>query len=212
MKKNYVIALAVFLAIPVVGLLGPLLTTVIDPEIAAHYPHYERNFRLLSMARHLIMLATLLTIIGLWILTCFFILKSKGRSYGWLLLAALGPFGFIALCLLKDSAPEQQDPEQRFVGRLNIFVRILYELLVIAVSFALASLIIDCLRELIIRYQAAKQGVSVAEIIQIQNASGGMWAFSEGLEFLFVFILLYLLWPICFYMIGRWRRRKPSRS
>jgi hypothetical protein len=210
MKKNYLIALGLFLAIPVVGMLGPRLTTLINPEIAAHYPHYERNFRLLTLAQHVIMLATLLTVIGLWILTCFFILRSKGRSYGWLLLAALGPFGFVALCLLKDSAPTPQDSQPRFVGRLNIFVRILCELLAISVSFELASLIVDGLRELIIRYQAAQQGVSVAEIVQIQDASGGMWAFSEGLEFIFLFVLLYLLWTIGFNMIGRWRQPKLS--
>ena len=36
-----------------------------------------------------------------------------------------------------------------------------------------------------------------------QNASSGMWAFSEGLEVMFLVALLYLFWPITFNIVGR---------
>ena len=49
-----------------------MLIIFINPEIAAGFPNYERNYRLLSLAKTLSMLAVLLVIIGLWILTCFF--------------------------------------------------------------------------------------------------------------------------------------------
>jgi VIT1/CCC1 family predicted Fe2+/Mn2+ transporter len=45
-------------------------------------------------------------------------------------------------------------------------------------------------------YEAATTGTSTAQIIDQRNASSGMWAFSEGLEVLFLVILFYLLWPI----------------
>jgi hypothetical protein len=51
-------------------------------------------------------------------------------------------------------------------------------------------------RDLMIMYTAATTGISTPQIIDQQNLSSGMWAFSEGLE------VLYLLWPICFNLVG----------
>ena len=59
------------------------------------------------------------------------------------------------------------------------------------------------MRDLMIMYEAATTGTSTAQIIDLQNASSGMWAFSEGLEVLFLVVLFYLLWPICFNALGR---------
>jgi hypothetical protein len=58
-------------------------------------------------------------------------------------------------------------------------------------------------RDLMILYESATTGISTAQIIDRQNASSGMWAFSEGLEVLFLVVLFYLLWPICFNVVGR---------
>jgi hypothetical protein len=58
-------------------------------------------------------------------------------------------------------------------------------------------------RDLMIMYEAATTGISTAQIINQQNASSGMWAFSEGLEVSFLVVLFYLLWPICFNVLGR---------
>jgi hypothetical protein len=57
-------------------------------------------------------------------------------------------------------------------------------------------------RTLIIRYEAATTGVSTAQIIDIQNASSGMWAFGEGMEVMYFVVLLYLLRPIVFRIVG----------
>jgi hypothetical protein len=49
---------------------------------------------------------------------------------------------------------------------------------------------------LLIKYQAATTGVSEPQTIDLQNASSGMWAFAEGMEVMFLVILLYLLRPM----------------
>ena len=77
--------------IPAVTVLAGRLINSINPEIAAGDSNYERNYWLLSLAKHLSILAVLLVIIGLWFLTCLFLVKSKKRSFGWLPLAMLGP-------------------------------------------------------------------------------------------------------------------------
>ena len=57
--------------------------------------------------------------------------------------------------------------------------------------------------DLMIMIEAATTGISTAQIIDRQNASSGMYAFREGLEILFLVVLFYLLWPICFNVFGR---------
>jgi hypothetical protein len=58
-------------------------------------------------------------------------------------------------------------------------------------------------RNLMILYESATTGVSTAQIIATQNASSGMWAFGEGMEVMYMVVLLYLLWPIVFNIVGR---------
>ena len=65
-------------------------------------------------------------------------------------------------------------------------------------------------RDLMIIYEAATTGTSTAQIIDQQNTSSGMWAFREGLEVLFLVVLFYLLWPICFNAVGRLPDYGPS--
>jgi hypothetical protein len=127
-KRPYVLAIVSFLMIPAVSVLAALLINSIDPEIAAGYANYERNYRLLSLAKTLSVWAVLLVIMGLWFLTCFFLVKSKQRSYGWLPLAMFGPFGLIVLTMLTDNAPAPADLYQQFVDKLKIYLRIAYEL------------------------------------------------------------------------------------
>jgi hypothetical protein len=202
-KRPYVLAIASFLMIPAVSVLAALLINSIDPEIAAGYANYERNYRLLSLAKTLSVLAVLLVIMGLWFLTCFFLVKSKQRSYGWLPLAMFGPFGLIILNMLSDNAPAPADLYQRFIGKLKNYPRVAYELGLFVVVWVGAFLTMVLKRDLMIIYEAATTGTSTAQIIDQQNASSGMWAFREGLEVLFLVVLFYLLWPICFNAVGR---------
>jgi hypothetical protein len=149
------------------------------------------------------MLAGLLVMMGLWFLTCFFLVKSKKRSYGWLPLAMLGPFGLIILTMLGDNAPAPGDLYQQFVAKLKIYPRVAYELFFFVVVWVGAFLAMVLKRDLMIMVESTTTGISTAQIIDQQNASSGMWAFSEGLEVLFLVVLFYLLWPICFNVVGR---------
>jgi len=189
--------------IPAVSVLAGMLINSIDPEIAARTSNYERNYQLLNMAKNLSMLAVLLVMMGLWFLTCFFLIKSKKRSYGWLPLAMLGPFGLMILTMLSDNAPAPADLYQQFVAKLKIYLRVAYELGFFMVVWVGAYQTMVLKRDLMIIYEAATTGISTAQIIDRQNASSGMYAFSEGLEVLFLVVLFYLLWPICFNVVGR---------
>ena len=202
-KRPYVLALVSILMIPAITVLAGMLINFIDPEIAARTSNYERNYRLLSMAKNISMLAVLLVVIGLWFLTCFFLVKSKQRSYGWLPLTILGPFGLIVLTMLSDNAPSPGDLYKQFVGKLKIYLRVAYELCFFLAVWIGAFQIMVLKRDLVIMYEAATTGISTAQIIDQQNASSGMYAFGEGLEVLFLVALCYLLWPICFNLIGR---------
>ena len=202
-KRPYVLAIVSFLMIPAVTVLAGILINSIDPEIAARTSNYERNYRLLNLAKTLSVLAVLLVIMGLWFLTCFFLVKSKKRSYGWLPLAMFGPFGLIILTMLSDNASAPGDLYQQFIGKLKIYLRVAYELGFFVVVWVGAFLTMVLERDLMIIYEAATTGASTAQIIDQQNASSGMWAFREGLEVLFLVVLFYLLWPICFNAVGR---------
>ena len=202
-KRPYVLAIVSFLMIPAVTVLAGMLISSIDPEIALRTANYERNYRLVNLAKTIAMLAVLLVVVGLWCLTCFFLLKSKKRSYGWLPLAVLGPFGLIVLTVLSDNAPAPADLYQPFVGKLKTYLRVAYELGLFLVVWVGAFLTMVLRRDLMIMHEAATTGISPAQIIDRQNASSGMYAFSEGLEVLFLVALFYLLWPICFNAVGR---------
>ncbi|MSP39544.1 MAG: hypothetical protein EXR70_13740 [Deltaproteobacteria bacterium] len=205
-KRPYILAIVSFLLIPTVAVLGGILVLSINPEIAAGRANYERNYWLLSLAQSISMWAVLLVVVGLWFLTCFFLLKSKNRSYGWLLpLAVLGPFGLMILTMLNDTAPAPGDLYQQFVGKLKSYLRVAYELGFFVVLWVGAFLAMVLTRDLMIMYEAATTGISAEQIIKLQNDSSGMWALSEGLEVLFLVVLFYLLWPICFNVVGRLR-------
>ena len=201
-KRDYGLAVVSFLLIPVVVVAGGMLINFINPEIAAGYPNYVRNFWLLNLAKKFFMLAVFLASMGLWFLTCFFLVKSKQQSYAWLVLAMLGPVGFIILTMLKDKAPALGDLHQQFVGKLKLYLRVAYVLCFFVLVWVVAYQGMVLKRDLMIMHQAAVTGMSTAQIIDQQNASSGMWAFSEGNEVLYLVVLFYLLRPICFNAIG----------
>ncbi len=204
LKKYYVLAIAAFLMIPVVTVIGGMLVTSINPEIAASYPHYyTRIYRLLDLAKSLSFWAMLLATAGLWLLTCFLVIKSKQKSYLWLLVAVLGPFGFIILSMLNDRTPSPADLYRQFVGNLKIYLRIAYEIGFCVVVWEVAYRLMVLKRNLMIILESAATGVPTAQIINQQNASSGMWAFSEGNEVMYLVVLFYLLWPIAFNAAAR---------
>lgn len=203
MKRQPVIALALLLAIPVVSMLGGFLVGLINPEIAAGHPNYIRNFHLLMLLKGAMALGAAGVIACSWLLVCFLVVRSKKRSMWWLFFAALGPFGFAVLAMLDDSAPAESDRYSRFLRNLNAFVRVGYEACTFAVIWLLAYEAMVLLRNIIILVQSAATGMSIAQVIDLQNASSGMWAFGEGMEVMYIVIVLYLIWPIAFNLVGR---------
>jgi hypothetical protein len=202
-KKRWVVAVVLLLLIPVVLMLGGALFSFINPEIAAGHPNYVRNFHLLNLLKISVMWGTAAAVLVLWLLVCLQVIRAKKRSPSWLVLAALGPFGLAILAMMNDRATEATDRYSQFVRKLNWFVRAGYEICTFVIVWELAYEAMVLKRNLMIRFEAARTGMSVAQIIDLQNASGGMWAFAEGMEVMFFVVLLYLLRPVIFNIVGR---------
>jgi hypothetical protein len=115
----------------------------------------------------------------------------------------LGPFGFAILAMLNDRAPAKTDRYARFVRNLNGFVRVGYEVCIFVIIWLLAYQAMVLKRNLMIMHESATTGLSTAQIIDLQNASSGMWAFAEGNEVMYMVVLLYLIWPMVFNIMGR---------
>jgi hypothetical protein len=203
MKKQTVVAFILLLLIPVVLILGGMLFSLINPEIAAGHPNYARNYHLLNLLKIASLFASFAVVAILWLAACFLVIRSKQRSLWWLLMAALGPFGFAILALLNDSASTETDRHTRFVRNLNTFARVGYEVCRFVIIWLLAYEAMVLKRNLMILYESATTGTSTSQIIATQNASSGMWAFGEGLQVMFLVVLLYLIWPIVFNTVGR---------
>src|ERR1035437_7617727 len=111
MKKQWVVAIVLLLLIPLVFALGGILSNMINPEIAAGHPNYVRNYHLLSLLKNLCFLASVAGAGVLWMLACLLVIRSKKRSYLWLILAALGPLGVAVLATLNDGAAVERSEE-----------------------------------------------------------------------------------------------------
>ena len=201
-NNKYLWALAVFLAIPVIVVVGGGLAVAIDPEKLAGHTHYVRNFQLLQFAKGAVMLAMLGLVVSAWFIACALLIKAKDRPYWWLSFALLGPLGLAVLVSLPALGVEPSDLYERLTRRLNVYWRIVYEaaFLILAWNVAWEMMIIK--REAMIFGQSLMTGVSREQILQEQNASSGMWAFSEFLEVLFAFALLYILRPFIVNVVG----------
>ena len=203
MKKQMGVALVLLLLIPLVLMLGGLLFSLINPEIAAGHPNYVRNYHFLSLVKSMTMWASGAVVAILWLVVCLLVIRAKQRSSLWLFFAALGPFGFAILAMLNERAPAETDRHARFVRSLNTFARVGYEVCTFAVIWLLAYQAMVLKRNLMILYESATTGISTSQIIATQNASSGMWAFAEGIEVMFMVVLFYLLRPIVFNIVGR---------
>jgi len=203
LKRRYVPALAFYLLIPVVLIVGMRLSFLIEPEWARGHANYAFGFWLLELVQRGVQLATLGLVMGLWLAVCHLVLKSRQRSPLWLALAAAGPFGFIAIAMLKDQAPAAEDLYQQFMRKLKIYWRVPLELAVFVAVWVLSFLLMVLKRDLMIQYESFSTGTSVDAIIARQNESSGMYAFSEGLEIFYFVVLLYLLLPMAVNLVGR---------
>jgi len=212
MKKQTLVALLLLLLIPAVTVGAGILFSLINPEVAAGHSNYVRNWHLLNSLKLGVMYGSFVVILALYLLGCFLVIRSKQQSRLWLLLAPLGPVGFAILSVLNDRAPSEADRYTRFVCGLNGWVRIGYELGCFVLIWELAYEVMVLKRNLMIWYQSATTGVPAAQIIAVQDASSGMWAFSEGLEVMFFVLLLYLLRPIVFNLVSRVAARPSPKA
>jgi hypothetical protein len=211
-KKQYILAVVCYLLIPAVVIASGVLFRLIDPETARGSANYVRNYRLLELARTGALMAMAGAALALWALTCYLVLKSRQRSLGWLLLAAAGPFGFIIIAMLADRAPASYDLYQQFIRKLKLYWRVPIEIAAFVTVWSLAFELMVLERDLMIRYESFMSGTPVATIIDLQNQSSGMWAFSEGNEVIYLVVLIYLLWPVLFNVVGQLLKRRTNAT
>ncbi len=203
MKKSYLLAVLCFLAIPFVFVGGGFAAVLINPEWAIHTAHYARNFHLLS-ALKLTLLWGGFGLSGLlWLLMCYLLIRSKERSRAWLLVAPLGPLGLAALAGLRDLAPAEGDAWQHMFHRMGHAARWTWGFAFFFGASTVGYAAMVLLRNLLILAESVSTGASVAQIVAQQNASSGMYAFTEGNEVICIVSVLYLFWPLAF-NAGAW--------
>ncbi len=202
-KKYYYFEAASLLLIPVTILLTGSVFSFINPEIAAGHPNYVRNYQILNLAKTLTLWTGIFISMALWFLTCFFLLKSREQSYWWSPLALFGPFGLTVLSMLGDKSPAPGDLFRQIIQRQRLSIRIVYEIIFFAAVWVLSCQIMVLKRNLLILAESVRTGVSTAQIIDRQNASSGMWAYTEGMEVLYLVAVFYVFWPLCFNLIAR---------
>jgi hypothetical protein len=187
-----------------------MLSNLINPEIAAGHPDYAHNFHLLSLLKMTIFFGSVLGAAVLWMIGCILVIRSKRQPNLWLFLAVLGPFGFAILAMLNDRMPAETDRYAQFVRKMNWYVRCGYELCTFGIIFELAYQAIFLKSMLMIWFEAVTTGVSTAQIIDIRNASSGMWAFGEGMEEMYLVVVFYVLRPIVFRFVDQMAERIRS--
>jgi hypothetical protein len=211
-KRHYVLGVASYLLIPAILIAGARLSFLIDPEMARGHADYVRDYRLLEMAQQGALMATAALALALWSAACYLVLKSRQRSLLWLSLAVAGPFGFIVIAMLEDRAPQPDDLYQQFIRTRKMYWRIPLEIALFVSVWVLAFASMVLTRHLMISYESFMTGTPATTIISIQNASSGMWAFSEGLEVIYLVVLIYLLWPVFFNLAGRLFRPRTNAT
>ena len=211
-KRQYILAVVCYLLIPAVVIASGVLFRLIDPEMARGSADYVRNYRLLELARTGALMTMAGLALALWAFTCYLVLKSRQRSLGWLLLAVAGPFGFIVIAMLEDRAPASYDLYQQFIRKLKLYWRVPIEIAAFVTVWSLAFELMVLKRDLMISYESFMSGTPVATIIDWQNQSSGMWAFSEGNEVIYLVVLIYLLWPVFFNVVGPLLKRRTNAT
>jgi hypothetical protein len=205
MKKTYLLALACFLAMPFTFVGGGFIAVLINPEWAIHTANYSRNFHLLGALKMAFLWGGFGLTGILWFLLCYCLIRAKRRAIGWLAFAFLGPLGLPVLVGLSDAEPSDGDAWQRFVQRMGLASRIAFEIVFFMAVWTVSYEAMVLLRNLLILGQSMTTGMPVAQIVAQQNASSGMWAFTEGNEVMFLVVLIYLFRPPAFNLLARLR-------
>jgi len=93
---------------------------------------------------------------------------------------------------------------------LKIGWRAAFEIAVFVLVWMLAFQLMVLKHDLMVHYESFTTGTPVATIIEQQNAESGMRAFGEGMEVIYLVVLLYLLWPIAFNLVGKVLKRQTA--
>ncbi len=120
-RKSYALSVAAVLLIPATAIADAWLFAALDPERAAGHPGYAHRFALLQQLRSAILFGSLALECVLFGLACFWLLRAKSRTQGWLAWALLGAPGFAVIASLPDRAPlRPQDFYERTLARLPL--------------------------------------------------------------------------------------------
>jgi hypothetical protein len=84
-------------------------------------------------------------------------------------IAGLGPIGIAVVTMPSDNAPLPQDLYEQFIHRINLALRVAYELGRFAAVWFIAYQTIVFKRDLLIAYEAASAGTSAAQILDQQK-------------------------------------------
>lgn len=202
--RDNLLAIAALLAIPVAVLSGGALFGLIDPEWAHHTGDYVRNYRLIEILRQAILLIALLAALCFWFLCIWLVVRARERTPRWLLLAVLGPLGLVVLILLDVRSRNPEDRYGTVRAGLRWPSRLLFDTACFFLLLALAGTTVVAMNQLTLLIEATRRGVDPSVVAAERDASSGMWAFSEMIETMFVFTLLWLLLPLVFNLIARW--------
>ncbi|MFI5362387.1 MAG: hypothetical protein ACHQ49_10490 [Elusimicrobiota bacterium] len=203
MKREYWAAVAACMLIPVVVVGGMGFVVWVNPEWALRTAHYSRNFHLLEDVRYVLMAATAGASALLWLAVFLLVLTAKGRSWKWAALAVLGPFGLVGLAMLADVDAAPGDAHARWRAGQGFLRRAASEAVFFFAAWTAAYGVVVLKRNIQILLESWATGTPVAQIVAVQSASSGMWAFSEGMEQIFLIAMMYLAWPICFNLAAR---------
>src|SRR5438045_8830358 len=103
--KQWVVAIVLLLLIPAVLMLGGMIFNLINPEIAAGHPNYERNFHLLSLLKRMTLWVSITVVAVLLMLVFSLVIRATNRSIVWLFHASLLTYWIAILVSLMNDAP-----------------------------------------------------------------------------------------------------------
>jgi hypothetical protein len=202
------------LLIPVIALADGWLIAALDPERAAGHPDYAHNFALRQQLRTATLVGSLALECALFLIACFWLLRAKSRTQGWLAWALLGAPGFAVIASLPDRGPlSPRDFYERQLARLPPLVRGLYEIGRFFVFWFAALSFVAAFEFATALLEAAQRGMTLAQLMAERDASSGMWAFGDMMRAAWVFIVMYALWPgACNLVAAAVRRLKAGAA
>jgi hypothetical protein len=106
--------------------------------------------------------------------------------------------------------PEWARGHADYVRNYQLLDAVRHVLFAGTIAFMVLLWTLELKREVAIRVESLMTATPVATIVAIQDASSGMWAFSEGLQMCYLVVLIYLIWPIVFNLGARATRRSSE--